>query len=76
MHGVYPTGPDDSDGMGENLNTGIEVVTRIDRVLDLVNSPGQVAMRAEMKRAHRGCGYRWYQVRIEAARLQKERRRR
>jgi hypothetical protein len=56
MHGVYPTGPDDPDGMSENLNTGIAIVTRIDRVLDLINSPAQVAIRAEMKRRAEAAG--------------------
>jgi hypothetical protein len=38
------------DGVGENLNTGIAIATRIDRVLDLINSPSQVALREELKK--------------------------
>ncbi len=53
MHGFYPVGKEDPDnvsGGDENLNTGIAVVTRIDRVLDLIHRPDQVAMRDEVKR--------------------------
>jgi hypothetical protein len=32
MHGFYPTGKDDPDGASENLNTGIAIVARINRV--------------------------------------------
>jgi hypothetical protein len=53
MHGFYPVGPNDPDnvsGGNENLNTGIAIVARIDRVLDLIHRPDQVAMRAEVKK--------------------------
>jgi hypothetical protein len=50
MHGFYPTEKNDPDGAGENLNTGIAVVTRIDRALDLINRPDQVALREDLKK--------------------------
>lgn len=48
MHGFYPVGKNDPDrvsGGNENLNTGIAVVVRVDRVLDLVDHPDQVRFR-------------------------------
>lgn len=56
MHGVYPTGKDDPDGVKENLNTGIAIVTRIDRVLDLINHPrsGGKARRVEERNTSPG----------------------
>lgn len=50
MHGFYPTGKNDPDGASENLNTGIAIVARIDRVLDLIHRPDQVAMRDEVSK--------------------------
>jgi hypothetical protein len=50
MHGFYPNERDDPDGVGEKLNTGIAIVVRIDRVLDLIYRSDQVAMREEMKK--------------------------
>lgn len=50
MHGFYPTGPNDPDGVKENHNTGIAIVTRIDRALDLIYDSAQVAMREELKK--------------------------
>jgi len=50
MHGFYPTGKDDPDGASENLNTGIAIVARIDRVLDLIHRPDQVALRDEVSK--------------------------
>jgi hypothetical protein len=50
MHGFYPTGKDDPDRAGENLNTGIAIVARIDRVLDLIQRPDQVAIRDEVSK--------------------------
>ena len=56
MHGFYPVGQNDPDGVSggdENLNTGIAVVTLVDRMLDLINSPDQVHTREEMRRIFR-----------------------
>jgi hypothetical protein len=53
MHGFYPVGKSDLDnvsGGDENLNTGIAVVVRIDRALDLIHRPDQIAIRDEVKR--------------------------
>ncbi len=53
MHGFYPVGksdPDNVSGGDEKLNTGIAVVVRIDRALDLIHRPDQVAIRDELKR--------------------------
>jgi hypothetical protein len=50
MHGFYPTERSDPDGAGENLNTGIAVLTRIDRALDLINRSDQVALRENLKK--------------------------
>jgi hypothetical protein len=53
MHGFYPVGksdPDNVSGGDENLNTGIAVVVRIDRALDLIHRLDQIAMRVEVKR--------------------------
>jgi hypothetical protein len=52
MHGFYPVGLNDPDHVSqgdENLNTGIAVVVRIDRVLELINSSDQVRIREEIK---------------------------
>lgn len=51
MHGFFPVGQNDPDGVSggdENLNTGIAVVTLIDRVLDLVNRPDVVGQRERL----------------------------
>lgn len=48
IHGFYPAGANDPDGVSggdENLNTGIAVVVRVDRVLDIINRPDQMEMR-------------------------------
>lgn len=46
MHGFYPVGENDPDGIsGQELNTGIGVVARIDRVLDLINGPEETKKR-------------------------------
>lgn len=53
MHGFYPVGKDDPDnvsGGDESLNTGIAIVARIDRVLDLIHRPDQIALRDEVKK--------------------------
>jgi hypothetical protein len=50
MHGFYPVGQNDPDGVSggdENLNTGIAVVALVDRVMDLVNSPSELARRSQ-----------------------------
>lgn len=52
MHGFYPVGANDPDGIAqghEDLNTGIAVVVLVDRVMDLVNRADQVAARAALK---------------------------
>jgi hypothetical protein len=52
MHGFYPVGrndPDNVSGGNENLNTGIAVVTLVDRAMDLINSPEQMNARADLK---------------------------
>jgi hypothetical protein len=52
MHGFYPVGLNDPDHVSqgnENLNTGIAVVVRIDRVLELINRTDQVRIREEIK---------------------------
>jgi hypothetical protein len=52
MHGFYPVGKNDPEnlaGGNENLNTGIAVVVRVDRILDLINSPSQLEVRAAVK---------------------------
>lgn len=51
MRGFYLTDKDDTNGAGENLKTEMAVVTRIDRALELISLPDQVALREEtMKR--------------------------
>jgi hypothetical protein len=52
MHGIYPVGANDPDGVSggnEDLNTGIGVVVLIDRVMELVDGPDQVAQRDALK---------------------------
>ena len=53
MHGFYPVGQNDPDGVSggdEDLNTGIAVVVFVDRVLDLINRKDQVEGRDAVKR--------------------------
>jgi hypothetical protein len=52
MHGFYPVGRNDPDGVSsgnEDLNTGIAVVAYVDRVMDLVNSADEIAGREALK---------------------------
>lgn len=53
MHGFYPVGQNDPDGVSagnEDLNTGIAVITRVDRLMDLINHPSQVLLRETLKK--------------------------
>lgn len=53
VHGYYNVGSADHDGLSagdENLNTGIAVVVRADRILDLIDSPAQREVRAMAKK--------------------------
>jgi hypothetical protein len=53
MHGFYPVGRNDPEkvsGGREDLNTGIAVVTFVDRVMDLINREDQVKMRDSAKK--------------------------
>lgn len=52
MHGFYPVGPNDPDGVSggdTNLNTGIAVVVFVDRVVELLNLPDRVSERDNMR---------------------------
>jgi hypothetical protein len=51
MHGFYPVGVNDPDGVSAGntaLNTGIAVVTPADRMMDIINGPELSKKREEM----------------------------
>jgi hypothetical protein len=53
MHGFYPVGQNDPERISrgnKDLNTGIAVVTFVDRILDLIDSPEEVSYRDSVKR--------------------------
>jgi hypothetical protein len=53
MHGFFSVMDDDPDGVHvEVRNTGIAIVTRVDRVLDLINAPALMAIRQALREAH------------------------
>lgn len=53
IHGMLPVGKKDPDrvsGGDENMNTGIAAVVLVDRILDLINGPSEVAWRDSLAR--------------------------
>jgi hypothetical protein len=50
VHGFYPTKENDPEGLVKGLNSGITAVVKIERILDLIDHPNQVEVRAAMKK--------------------------